>query len=127
MKIVNLMRKIGKYGRPIFWSLSFSSSLWLVSKFFYKLFFGQLASWGFKNNFFFILSVLMILAILFLSLYRITHPYISKEDYDSVDDAWGMGIFVLIIFVILQIFLEYLFNFNLYHFISNSNYKDLNI
>ena len=127
MSTVNLMRKIGKHSRPIFWALSLSTCVWAISKFFHKLFLGQLViKWISRDGFLLTLSLLMILVVFLISLYRVTNPYISKEGYDPIDEAWGVGIFIAVILILIHL-LGYFFHFNLLGHIFNANYENINI
>lgn len=113
---MNIYKKsvtIGKYIRPIFWSLSFAGSLWLIFEFFSKLFLDKLPAWGLKYIFLDIFCILLIVVIFIVSLYRITHPYVSKEEYDSSNEGWTVFLFIVIFLGLVQWLPHYFFGIGL--------------
>ena len=121
--------KIGKYGRPIFWAyvmvFLFQSLIKIIGDFFTQ------------NGRDFIISVfdsvgdvlagtLLVLlpsSIFFaISIYRVTHPYISRDEHDDRDINWGMGLIFIFLFTILHFLLLYLFDYDLYGQLTSWEY-----
>jgi uncharacterized membrane protein YhaH (DUF805 family) len=117
--MTSLFSKIGKYGRPIFWAGSMS----YLSYIFYKIigdFFipgGQEFLVSVYNDVGDILvgvfTTLVLIILLAVSVYKVTHPYISKNGYDESDEQWAVGICIFASIIILHILLIYLFDFDL--------------
>ena len=115
MSINEKSSTIGKYVRPIFWALSFSGSLWLIFEFFSKLFLGKLPTWGWGlgDIFLLFLSFLLVFVIFIVSFYRVTHPYINKEEYDSSNENWTAFLFIVIFLSLVQWLPHYFFGVGL--------------
>lgn len=109
------VEKIGKYFRPIFWSFLMVFSFLGLLKFFESLFLPDLRH---AIGFFFGTFIALLLIIVFiLAIYKVTHPYISKNDYDERDGNWGVAVYLLTPFIVIHILLKLFFGFDFIGFI----------
>ena len=121
--------KIGKYGRPIFWAYAMvfllQSFIKIIGDFFTqggRSFIFGIFNEGIGISFYFIF-VLIIAGIFFIvSIYRVTHPHISKNEDDDKDINWGMGIILIFLFILLHLLLLYLFDYDLYGHLTSWEY-----
>ncbi len=90
------IEKIGKYFRPIFWAYLMTFSFLGLIKFIETLF---LPEWYEVRQttgiFLTIFLILFLVTFLVISIYKVTHPYISKNDHDENDVDWGLASFIL--------------------------------
>lgn len=108
--------KIGKYGRPIFWAGSMSYLLYFFFKIIENLFTSdgrEFLSSVFNSVgdiIFYIFMLLILMLLLVLSIYKVTHPHTSKDEYDDSDEGWGIGICIVVSIILLHIILQYFFD-----------------
>lgn len=117
------MQKIGRYGRPIFWAGLMSLSFAALVKFFKDLFnqeWRETLFTNFSTGVFSIFIWLVLIVVFIISIYKVTHPYVNKDEYDSSNEAWAVGIMILGPLVLAQVLLQQFFDFNLVNFIFPS-------
>ncbi len=110
------IEKVGKYFRPIFWSyftVFFSVSLIKILR--EAIFISP--TWKVIGWFFGLFLILFSLVATIFGIYRITHPYIGKEDYDSGDEGWGVAAYFLLLFLIIYLPLKYYFGIDILEYI----------
>ena len=119
-----MVLKMGRYGRPMFWaglmSLSFYALIKILGNsmdsssevFLFSLPVGSMIGM--------VVMYLILITIFAASAYRVTHPYMSEGVHDSHDSAWAVGIMILMPIFILHLLLQHFFGFDLLGTISSS-------
>ncbi len=107
--------KIGKYGRPVFWSYLMVISSYFIIIFTKRNIFDGL--FELKYIFVDILTYTLLLMVFIFSFYNVTHPYINKDSNDENDSHWATGLCILMPIIIIELLLIRFFNFDLIGYI----------
>lgn len=113
----NKIEKFGQYFRPIFWAylmtFSFLGFVMLLDRMFSP---GSRELREAAGIPYLIFLIIVLIVVLLISGYKVTHPHFSKNDYDDSDENWGGAAFFLIPLTV-NYFIFFFWNINILGFI----------